>query len=137
MAKAATKAKQPEVTTITLPELANGEVYAGIILENGKPSHHLILLPGEAERVTWSQAKEWATKQGGELPSRREQSLLFANAKDEFNPEWYWSAEHPSVSSVYAWFQFFTNGYQTWGHKRSNYRARAVRRSVIQSFDPS
>ena len=82
---------QIEAATITL---APGEYYAGIILgEDGAPSHHLILLPGDVDKKTWADAKEWATEQGGELPSRREQSLLFANLKSHFEARWYWSAE--------------------------------------------
>ena len=34
-------------TTITIPTLAKGEFYAGIIIKDGKPHHHVILLPGE------------------------------------------------------------------------------------------
>ena len=66
--------------------LKAGELYAGIILgKDGQPDHHLILLPGEpAKRLSWDRAVKWATKNGGELPTRREQSLLFANLKEEF-----------------------------------------------------
>src|SRR6478672_4360219 len=35
--------------------LADGECYAGLILgKEGAPDHHLILLPGEAQDVSWS-----------------------------------------------------------------------------------
>lgn len=62
--------------------LKKGEHYAGILLgKDGSPDQHIILLPGEAESVTWAQAKSFATKVGGNLPTRREQSLLFANRR--------------------------------------------------------
>jgi hypothetical protein len=67
-----------------------GESYAGLILgQNGEADYHLFIIPGEAEKVTWAKAKEWAKKAGGDLPTRREQRVLFANAKQEFKPEWY------------------------------------------------
>lgn len=117
---------------ITLPTLKKGEHYAGICLgEDGKPSHHLILLPGEAESVTWDQAKAWAAKASGELPTRQEQSLLFANLKAQFKSDWYWSGTQFAAASVYAWMQGFGNGNQLNGLKSLNYRARAVRRSQI------
>ena len=122
--------------TISLPAaeivLADGEIYAGILLgQNGAPDHHLILLPGEAESVTWAKAKEFAKKAGGELPTRREQSLLFANLKEEFKGAWYWTRErHASVAS-FAWCQYFTSGNQYDNHVSLQGRARAVRRLPI------
>lgn len=108
-------------------ELADGETYAGLILnEDGTPSHHLVLLPGEHEG-DWTSAKAWATKAGGELPTRREQSLLFANAKAGFKARWYWSSEkHESGSD--AWIQGFGYGLQGTSHVDYDHCARAVRR---------
>jgi len=54
-----------------LPALAKGEAYAGILLKDGKPSHHLVLLPGQTN-ANWKDAIAWAKKQGGELPTRKE-----------------------------------------------------------------
>ena len=63
--------------------LKPGEVYAGIILgKNGDPDHHLVLLPGALHDVNWTDATRWAESIGGELPTRREQALLFANTKE-------------------------------------------------------
>lgn len=76
---------QAPLPHITIPSLADGELWAGILLnEDGTPIHHVILLPGEAERIGWNKAIEWAKEIGGELPTRREQSLLFANLKSQF-----------------------------------------------------
>lgn len=45
-----------------------GEIYAGLVLgQNGAPDYHLILLPGEAERINWTDANAWAKKAGGEF----------------------------------------------------------------------
>jgi hypothetical protein len=78
-----------------------GEVYAGLILgEKGEPDHHLFVMPGEAKDVTFQAAQKWAKEQGGDLPSRREQRVLFANAKAAFHPEWYWSGEQHASASL-------------------------------------
>ena len=120
---------QPRIVNLqhTAIVLAEGETYAGLILnDDGTSSHHLVLLPGETE-ATWADAKAWATKAGGELPTRREQSLLFANALAGFKARWYWSSEkHESGSS--AWIQYFGYGYQTTSHVDDTTCARAVRR---------
>jgi len=112
--------------------LKPGEEYAGIILgKDGAPDHHLILLPGEAEGITWPKAVEWAKKAGGELPTRREQRVLYANAKEHFQPAWYWSGEQHASLSVNAWLQYFNYGYQDSDGKGFQGRARAVRRLPI------
>jgi hypothetical protein len=117
--------------SITLPTLNAGEAYAGIILEDGEPSHHLILLPGEIENATWKDAMEWAAEHGGELPARREQSLLYANLKEQFKETWYWSSEEHASDSDCAWTQHFGGGNQAWNDKGNEFRARAVRRVKI------
>lgn len=112
--------------------LKAGEQYAGIILgKDGQPDHHLVLLPGEAEGVSWAKAKEFAKKAGGELPTRREQSLLFANLKECFQPRWYWSNEEHASDSTCAWTQNFNYGYQYYDRKSDEHRARAIRRIFI------
>jgi len=133
------QADQPE--SIHFPELLielqPGERYAGMILgKDGDPSYHLVLLPGQQDDITWEKAMEWAAKQGGDyasnLPTRREQSLLFSNLKEEFEDSYYWSCEHSQSESSWAWSQYFYYGRQDHYHKRYELRARAVRRLVIQ-----
>ena len=42
-------------------ELAAGEHYAGLIIgKDGNPSHHLVLLPGQANSVNFKDAQAWA-----------------------------------------------------------------------------
>ena len=109
--------------------LKDGEAYAGILLgKKGEPDHHLILLPGQATKVNWADAKKFAADAGGELPTRREQSLLFANLKEEFEEHYYWSGEQHASNSGFAWLQYFYDGYQYDAHNNGNNRARAVRR---------
>ena len=119
---------------ITLPTLNAGEINAGIAMkEDGTPSHWVVLLPNDKPDGNWHDAMQWANEQGGELPTRQEQSLLFANAKQGFEKDWYWSSQTHDDSSEWAWFQFFFNGYQYGDHKYGSYcRARAVRRIVIE-----
>lgn len=120
---------QPRIVNLqhTAIVLAEGETYAGLILnDDGTPKHHLVLLPGEHEG-DWASAKAWASKVGGELPTRREQSLLFANAKPGFQTRWYWSNEaHENGSG--AWMQGFSSGDQVWDGVGNEACARAVRR---------
>jgi hypothetical protein len=128
--RAQPSATEYHVDAVTIP-LAPGERYAGIVLgEDGAPAHHLILLPGDADDVSWSAAKEWATEQGGELPTRREQALLFANLKGEFEERAYWSAEEHESESGWAWYQDFGNGHQYYDPQYGAFRARAVRRFI-------
>ena len=112
--------------------LKPGELYAGILLgKDNQPDQHIILLPGDQSGLTWAKAKEFAKKAGGELPTRREQSLLFANLREEFQRDWYWSGEQHASVAGYAWCQNFSLGTQLTTHKTSQLRARAVRRLPI------
>jgi hypothetical protein len=132
---AAFKSQAPRSFTLAAAqiELQAGEHYAGVILgADGAPSHHLILLPGDTDDVTWAQAKEFAEKAGGNLPTRQEQALLFANLKGQFEERYYWSSEQHASYDDCAWNQVFTNGLQYDYYKSAELRARAVRRLTIQ-----
>ena len=133
--------KQQEPSALFFPDvtinLASGENYAGIVIgKDGEPSYHLVLLPGQADDITWDKAMEWAGKQGGEyvasLPTRREQALLYANLKEEFEERAYWSCEAHESESGWAWYQYFDYGIQDDRYRLNELRARAVRRLVIE-----
>ena len=117
---------------LQLPEteirLQPGERYAGTVLdEAGQIKHHLVLLATKPDgQLTWADAKTWAAAVGGELPTRQEQSLLFANCKDAFDANWYWSSEEHENAS-YAWSQHFYGGHQDNNRKSVEWCARAVR----------
>ena len=112
--------------------LQDGESYAGLILgKNGAPDHHLALLPGDAVDVTWSAARAWAISLGADLPTRRELALLFANCKEQFEREWYWSSEPSEVRSQLVWGQNWSSGIQTMYGRQFHGRARAVRRIAV------
>jgi len=112
-------------------QLQPGEHYAGLVLAaDGTVSHHLVLLPDQADNVSWQDAQAWATSIGGELPTRQEQALLYANLKGKFEPRWYWSSETHEEDGSYAWLQYFNFGDQLGNHKSYEGRARAVRRFI-------
>lgn len=128
--KAQPRATEIRIPAVTIP-LAAGERYAGLVLgENGDADYHLILLPGEAQEIEWADAGEWAEERGGTLPTRREQSLLFANLKGEFQSAYYWSSQEHDTDSGYAWFQRFSHGFQNTSRKSAALLARAVRRFI-------
>ncbi|MBH1982022.1 MAG: DUF1566 domain-containing protein [Burkholderiales bacterium] len=119
-----------QVTQATLGAPFGGGIYAGIMRGVGDaPDEHLVLLPGEAVDVDWEAACAFATSVGGELPTRAEQALLFANLKDQFQPRWYWSGEQAGPS--FAWSQDFDGGHQYTSYRSYEGRARAVRRLPI------
>lgn len=111
-----------------------GEIYAGLVLgKNGEPDHHVFLLAAKPVKVfKWQAALDWAKEAGGDLPTRNEQSLLFANLSEQFDRAWYWSNTQNSGYTDYAWVQDFSDGNQYELRKSNEYRARAVRRIYIQ-----
>ena len=117
-----------------IPELNEGERYAGVIIGGitCKPTHHLILLPQQPEtRLTWDEALTWAASIGVELPTRQESALLYANAKDAFESEWYWTSEEYAGNAYLAWDQYFDDGLQGGNNKDYKNRVRAIRRVPI------
>ena len=107
-----------------------GGIYAGISRGvDGAPDQHLVLLPGESVDVDWESAGAFATSIDGDLPTRAEQALLYANLKDQFEPRWYWSSEQAGPSL--AWLQDFYGGSQDNYYRSFEGRARAVRRLPI------
>lgn len=123
---------------IPLPRIhstyAGGTVMGVMAGENGQPDYLLLDLLVEPENdVTWQQALDWAKSVGGELPTRREQAMLFANRiEGQYKPRWYWSCEPFAGDERYAWGQTFYDGSQYYGHKDCAVRARAVRRVPFQ-----
>lgn len=129
-------------TTINVPaatiELRPGEHYAGLVLkDDGTPSHHLVLMAERPDRrLTWEGAKDWASMIGGALPTRREQSLIYAHCRAHIaQHEWHWSSETYEGDASYAWGCNFTDGYQTNYRKSYAACAVAVRRIPIGGQD--
>ena len=124
-----------QTTTIYVEEetfdLAPGEHYAGAVLDsNGQHMHHLVLMAAKPEGdLNWTAALEWAEAEGGALPTRQEQALLFANCKPHLQAGWHWSCEEHESDASYAWDCHFTYGNQNnYGLKSYEGGAVAVRR---------
>ena len=126
---------------MNIPELRPGEHYAGISRdpETGE-WHHLVLLPATTEKdLTWQEAIDWATSVGGELPTRFEAALLYANLRDKLDTDhWHWTGTQHANEPAWAWDQTFGIGNQFYSRKGVHYRARAVRRVPCQvALDPA
>lgn len=121
---------------LSLPELKEGEINAGLIIkQDGTPDYWLILAAEQSEPATWQAQMDWAAglAENGEysLPDLRELNLLRANAKEHFEYDLYWSNTQRASYSDYAWCHGFYDGLQDTWFKDDPIRARAVRRSVI------
>ena len=113
---------------LNITELKDGEIYGGAIINPDGTGHHFILLPSDKNKINWDAAMAWAKEQGGDLPNRVEQALLYDQSKDQFNHDWYWSNTQHASRSDCAWCQSFYDGCQSSWYKNSLLRARAVRR---------
>ena len=116
---------------IAKPPLNEGEIYIGLIGDANGEAYHLVLLPGDNDDATHQAQLEWAKSIGGDLPNRIEQAMLWANHRDQFKKDWYWSNETHHDESAWAWFQYFGYGNQTLSTQYDELRARAVRRLPI------
>jgi len=116
---------------LQIPPLSEGETYIGAIGDKNGDFYHVILLPGDNDDATWQAQMEWAKSIGGDLPSRVEQAMLWANFRDLFQKDWYWSNEVHHNNSGWAWSQNFDYGDQDNYLQYYELRARAVRRLPI------
>lgn len=120
--------------SITLPTLADDETYAGLSRDHETGTlHHLILLAARpTDGLNWKAAIEWAKSVGGELPTRFESALLYANCRELiYRDYWYWTATPYAGDDRYAWNQDFSLGDQYGTRKDYADRAVAVRRVRI------
>ena len=116
---------------LNITELADGEIYVGAIGDALGNLYHVILLPGDNNDATHEAQLEWAKSIGGDLPTRIEQAMLWANHRDQFKKNFYWSNETLHTESSWAWYQSFDYGYQDGSSRSNELRARAVRRLPI------
>ena len=120
-----------EQTKLAIPQLNEGEIYAGAIITPTGEGHHIIILPGDNDESTWDAAMEWAKSISGDLPDRVEQALFYKHLPDQFQKDWYWSNTQHAAYSACAWSQVFRYGSQDYDNKSAKRRARAVRRVAI------
>lgn len=114
-----------------MPVLNAGEHYAGISRDHDTGAwNHVVLLPATTNKdLTWQAAIDWAKSVGGELPTRFEAALIYANLRDKVDLEnWYWTATPCASDGRYAWVQDFGDGGQYDVRKGNACRAVAVRR---------
>jgi len=123
--------EETRMQQLQIPPLSEGEVYVGAIGDKNGDVQHIVLLPGDNERASWSEQLAWAKSIGGDLPTRVEQAMLFANCRDQFKEAAYWSTQEDTDDSGWAWCQYFGYGGQHDNHKTDALRARAVRRLSI------
>lgn len=126
-----TRRAAPDQSQLAIGAEYEGGLYAGLTLHEGQP-HRLVLLPGDQEDFKWQDAVTWAEKQGGTLPSRIDQLVLWQNMKTQFQSAAYWSCEQHASSESSAWYQSFGNGLQSYYDEYGTLRARAVRRIPIE-----
>ena len=119
------------VAFASLPPLGQpveGGVFVGITtLPDGSHVAVVLLADKPDKRLTWKDATAWAESVGGQLPPRPVASLLYANAKSEFEEAWYWTNETHQDDASFAWFCNFSYGLVDNRRKSSEGRARAVR----------
>jgi hypothetical protein len=112
-------------------------------LEDGWVKDNLLNLdwsPSSDKRMSWTEAKEYATEQGGRLPEVDELASLVDRSKrspaidtkffsDTKIDDYYWTNTKVAGSSGYAWFVFFYRGGVFYYGKGSSLYVRAVRSS--------
>lgn len=114
-------------------DIAEGEVYAGLSRDRDTGTwHHVVLLPSLPDKdLNWQEAIDWARSMGGELPTRWESALLYANCRQTIDTNyWYWTASPYAGDERYAWCQYFDDGCQDY-RQDTHFRARAVRRVPV------
>ena len=126
-------------TTITVPaatiELQPGEQYAGLVLKDGTPSHHLVLMAERPDqRMPWQQAKDWVWSINGAQPTQHEAVLIHVHCRNYIEPGGYWLSESDR-DPAYAWVYYFSTGSQYCIQKSMEARAIAVRRIPIGGRD--
>ena len=120
--------------TVVIPgvhiALQPGEHYAGPVLDSdGQVTHHLVQMSAQPSMaLTWQEAKRWANAVGGDLPTRQEQALLFANCRPHLKPSWHWSSEVYEGDASFAWGCYFDYGDQHYARQIGKGSAVAVRR---------
>lgn len=112
----------------------DGALHAGIARgTDGDADYHLVLLEDKPPcALTWGASITWARCIGADLPTRDESALLYACLREHLERGWHWTSTQSS--NLNAWFQYFDVGTQSTGSKKSEARARAVRRFPLQSF---
>jgi len=124
------------MSSANLPKIGSefsGGIYAGVTTSfSGRP-YALVLLPDKAGScVNWKTAGEWARSIGGDLPTRLDAALLFANLDKHLASSWVFISdgdEHPGNTD---WGRVFNDGWYSKYRNRSGFGAYAVRRIPLE-----
>ncbi|MBY0469149.1 MAG: DUF1566 domain-containing protein [Burkholderiaceae bacterium] len=108
--------------------------FQGLTTAKDGTHYAVLLLDAKPDaRLDWQKAKAWAHGVGGELPTRPVASMLYANAKAQFEPSWYWTRDElqddtdDEEDASHAWRCYFSYGDVSLSHESFEGRARAVR----------
>jgi hypothetical protein len=111
-----------------------GGTFQGIVtLRDGTHVAVSLLADKPGTRLSHGDAKAWAEGLDAELPTRPVAAMLYANAKAQFEPDWYWTADTldqdtgRKSDASYAWGCYFGYGYQNYYRKSYEGLAVAVR----------
>ena len=122
------------VAALALGTPLEGGTYHGIYTQKDGTQVAIVRLADKPSgRMTHAEATAWAESVGGVLPSRVAGAILYANAKDQFEPTWYWTCESLDADTgdeddaSYAWLCHFGNGTQGCSSKSAHGAAVAVR----------
>jgi hypothetical protein len=69
---------------LDLPELKDGEIYAGAIINPDGTGNHIVLLDGELTDSKWDDAMAWAKNKGGTRDTKKG-SELYASIYNAIN----------------------------------------------------
>lgn len=107
------------VAALAIGAPLEGGTFAGVVTLKDGAHVAVVLLADKPEKsLKWEAAKAWAESVDGVLPTRPVAALLYANAKDQFERDWYWTSERLDADTgdkddaSYAWYCSFGNGLQ-------------------------
>ncbi len=115
-----------------LPELNEGELLIGGFVDTDGKGYWCVLLAGDYERDPWQHQMAKAALVRADLLTRAELLTMYEKFPEQFQKTWYWSNTTDPDGDQWAWIQFFHNGDQSNDSKRSELRARAVRRIPME-----
>jgi len=126
--------KFSEVASLQIGDPLDGGTFAGIVTLKDGAHVAIALLADKPEKdLTWADAMAWAESVDGVIPTRPVATMLYANAKDQFESTWHWTSENLDADTgekddaSYAWGCYFNYGHQGCSSVSSSGAARAVR----------
>ena len=120
-----------QTTTLSaLPALGtplDGGIFVGLVTQPDGTHAAVALLPDRATRLNWQAATDWASGLNAQLPTRQMMAAIRANTQDRPQSGWHWTSESHEEDASFAWYCYFSGGYQSDGRKSYEGSAVAVR----------